>query len=126
MAEVALRLTNRKLFKAIDVTARLENRGGAAAVARFRAELREAIAEMGQFDVLEDQATRNPYKRRGYDLPEALSKVLIRRVDGRGYEDLDDRSDVVRALEQQSAFRVYVRNDEVRARVESILEEIAR
>ena len=90
VAEISSRLLNRKLYKAIDVTARLAQRGGDASVARFRARLAElrGQGQIGTFDLLENQATRNPYKRRGYDLPEALSKVLIRRVDGTGYEDL--------------------------------------
>jgi uncharacterized protein len=98
ISELSSRLRNRKLFKAIDITALLENRGGAASVARFRARLKQAKADIGEFDILEDQVARNPYKRRGYDSPEALSKVLIRRVDGTGYEDLADRSEVVAAL----------------------------
>ncbi len=117
VAELSKRLQRRELFKAIDITARLDHRGGAASVARFRARLKELRKEVGEFDILEDQATRNPYKRRGYDSPEALSKVLIRRIDGTGYEDLDERSDVVAALQQQSTFRVYVRNDEMKERV---------
>jgi uncharacterized protein len=126
ITELATRLLQRSLYKSIDVTARLESHGGAASVARFRAQLKELKREVGEFDILEDQATRNPYKRRGFDSPEALSKVLIRRIDGTGYEDLEDRSDVVKALQQQSTFRVYVRNNEVRARVEALLKEIVR
>jgi len=126
LAELSSRLLNRKLYKGIDVTARLKDKGGDASVARFRAQLVAARREMGQFDVLEDQATRNPYLRRGFDSPEALSKVLIRRMDGTGYEDLADRSAVVAALHQQSTFRVYVRSDAVRERIDAILEGIAK
>lgn len=125
LAELSHRLLTRRLYKAIDVTARLHSRGGDASVARFRAQLADAKRQLGAFDVIEDQATRNPYKRRGFDSPDALSKVLIRRVDGTGYEDLADRSKVVAALQQQSTFRVYVRNDDVKQRVEQLLEGIA-
>jgi uncharacterized protein len=113
VAELSSRLLNRKLYKAIDVSARLAQRAGDASVARFRARLAElrGQGQISAIDLLEDQATRNPYKRRGYDSPEALSKVLIRRVDGNGYEDLADRSKVVAALREETVFRVYVRND---------------
>lgn len=126
VSELAGRLRDRKLFKAVDVTARLKKHGGAASVARFRARLREAKEGMESSDILEDQVTRNPYKRRGYDSPEALAKVLIRRVDGTGYEDLEDRSEVVAALQEQSTFRVYVRNSDAKERIDQIIGEIAR
>ncbi len=127
VAELSSRLLNRKLYKAIDVTAQLAQRGGDASVAQFRARLAELRVhdQIGPFDLLEDQATRNPYKRRGYDSPEALSKVLIRRVDGTGYEDLADRSKVVAALREETVFRVYVRTGEIKERVETMLQEIA-
>jgi hypothetical protein len=127
IAELSYRLLNRNLFKAIDVTAKLAQRGGEASVARFRARLAEekANGNISESDLLEDQATRNPYERRGYDSPEALTKVLIRRVDGTGYEDLADRSDVVAALREESVYRVYVRNQNVGMQVENIVREIA-
>jgi HD superfamily phosphohydrolase len=126
VSELASRLINRRLYKAIDVTARLQSRGrGDARVARFRAQLAAVKDEFGPFDVLEDQATRNPYKRRGFDSPDALSKVLIRRIDGNAYEDLADRSDVVAALQQESTFRVYVRAEGARDRIEQILRGIS-
>jgi len=126
IAELSARLLNRHLFKAIDVTARLRNRGAAASEARFRAKLGELKGELGPIDVLEDQMTRNPYERRGYESPEALKKVLIRRADGGGFEDLAERSDVVKALQPKSIFRVYVRDEDARLKVESILGEIVQ
>jgi uncharacterized protein len=124
VSELSSRLLNRKLYKAIDVSACLKNRGGEASVARFRAELTKFKASLNPVDVLEDQVSRNPYKRRGYE-SDALSKVLIRRVDGSGYEDLADRSEVVRALQPKSTFRVYVKDDEVKKKIEEILRRIA-
>jgi uncharacterized protein len=119
-------LINRRLYKAIDIAARLQSHsGGDGRVARFRVQLGAIRGEFGPYDVLEDQATRNPYKRRGFDSPDALSKVLIRRVDGKAYEDLADRSDVVAALKEQSTFRVYVRNEAARERIEQILQGIS-
>jgi hypothetical protein len=125
VAELSSRLLNRRLYKAIDVSAALNNRGGEASVARFRAELvglKKALKN--PIDILEDHVSRNPYKRRGFESPDALSKVLIRRTDGKGYEDLADRSDVVKALQPQSLFRVYVRNDDARKQVDELLKGI--
>jgi uncharacterized protein len=79
VTELSSRLLNRRLYKAIDVTA-LKNRGGEASVARFRAELGELQKSLDPVDVLEDQGSRNPYERRGYESPDALKKVLIRRA----------------------------------------------
>jgi hypothetical protein len=128
LAELAARLLNRRLYKAIDISARLGPRGGEASIARFRAELGKVKAErnINSIDLLEDQAARNPYKRRGYDSPDALAKVLIRRRDGRGYEDLSEQSKVVENLQQQSFFRVYARNESVTELVENLLEGIAK
>jgi HD superfamily phosphohydrolase len=100
--ELATRLIQRKLYKAIDVSALLEHRGGEAAVARFKGRLGAAkkAGTFGPIDLFEDTATRNPYKRRGFETPEALSKVLIRLSDGTSFEDLRDCSKVVKALEE--------------------------
>jgi HD superfamily phosphohydrolase len=125
IAELAKGLLERRLFKAIDVSSRLAQKGGQASVARFRARLAELKPTLGPIDLLEDQATRNPYKRRSYDSPEALAKVLIRRGDGTAYEDLAERSHVVENLKEHSVFRVYVRNEEVRKKIEDILKGIA-
>ena len=77
VCELATRLKERKLYKAVDVSALLDHRGGAAATARFKAKLTQAKKEgaFGPFDILEDTATRNPYKRRGSETPESLLKV---------------------------------------------------
>lgn len=126
--ELADRLLSRNLYKAVDVTARLDHKGGDAGVAMFRAKLSEArrAGEIGAYDVLDDTPTRNPYKRRGYDSPEALTKVLIRRPDGTGFQDLAERSDIVRALEQRKVYRVYVRDDSWKARVLGIVNEVSK
>ena len=123
--ELSQRLLERKLYKAIDVTARLAPTGGEAAVARFRTRITEAkkAGEFGPIDLLEDSASRDPYKRRGFETPEALSKVLIRRADGTAFEDLRDSSEVVRALEKNTVFRVYTRDPGTKAKVDKLMEE---
>jgi HD superfamily phosphohydrolase len=122
--ELATRLSQRQLYKAIDVSALLEHRGGEAAVARFKGRLADAkrSGEFGPIDLLDDSATRNPYKRRGFETPEALSKVLIRLSDGTSFEDLRDCSKVVKALEETTVFRVYVRNEDTKAKAEKLME----
>jgi HD superfamily phosphohydrolase len=122
--ELATRLKERRLYKAIDVSALLEHRGGEAAVARYKAKVAEAKKNgiFGPIDLLEDTATRNPYKRRGFETPESLSKVLIRLSDGTHYEDLRDCSKVVKALEETTIFRVYVRDNETREKANKLVE----
>jgi uncharacterized protein len=106
--KLASRLLSRRLYKAIDVGTILEGRGGEAALAQFRLLLRQAkeADEFAETDLFEDATSRNPYKRKGLETPEALSKVLIRRPDGSGFMDLRDSSQVVRALEEKRIFRV--------------------
>jgi uncharacterized protein len=122
--ELATRLLQRKLYKAIDVSALLEHRGGPAATARFKAKLTDAkkARHFGEIDLLEDSASRNPYQRHGFETPASLSKVLIRLSDGTGYEDLRDCSNVVKALEEITVFRVYVKDDETKAKAMKLLE----
>jgi uncharacterized protein len=106
------------------VTAILEHRGGEAAVAKFKARLNDVrkSGAFGPLDLLEDTAKRNPYQRKGFETPEALSKVLIRQGDGKGLEDLRDCSNVVRALEEKSIYRVYVRDDDTNRKITKLLE----
>lgn len=126
--ELANRLRSRNLYKSIDIQARLAPVTGAAGVARFRAKLSQArqSGAFGPHDVLDDDPARTPYKRRGFDSPEALNKVLIRGADGNGTHDLADRSEVVRTLEQRSIFRVCVRDENANEIVEDILKEVSR
>jgi uncharacterized protein len=96
-----------------------------AAVAQFRTRLTKAkeAGEFGPIDLLEDSASRDPYKRRGVQTPAALSKVLIRRADSTGYEDLRVSSTVVKALENTTVFRVYTRDPDTKAKVDKLMEE---
>jgi uncharacterized protein len=112
ISHLALRLACRRLYKVIDVGAILEANGGEAAIARFKMRLIELqkSGEVGPIDVFSDAAKRNPYQRKGLETPDVLKKVLIRRPDGTNFEDLRDRSDVVRALDEKALFRVYVRD----------------
>ena len=73
--ELSTRLLDRDLYKAIDISARLFS-GGEAALARAKGRLEKAkkAGEFGSIDLFEDVARRDPYKRRGFETPEALSK----------------------------------------------------
>lgn len=123
LAELAQRLLNRNLYKAIDVSAHVESHGGEAALADFRGKLATAKKEkaFGPFDIFEDTPVRNPYKRRGLDTPEALLKVLIRQADGKKFEDLREASPAIKALDEMSLFRVYARNEETKQKLEKML-----
>ena len=121
---LATRLACRRLYKAIDIGALLESRGGEAAVARFKMRLAEMQRSGGcePIDVFSDTAKRNPYQRKALETPDVLKKVLIRRSDGTSFEDLRDCSDVVRVLEERTLFRVYVRDNNTRQKVVSLME----
>ncbi len=126
--ELARGLLQRELYKSVDVQARLAQKGGEAAVAHFRAKLTEARqgGRLGPYDAIDDTPARSPYRRRGFDSPEALTKVLIRRQDGKGFQDLAERSQVVEALEQRKIYRVYVRNGAARTEIERLLGEVMK
>ena len=120
IANLATRLRNRDLYKAVDISERLK--ADEASKAKFRKKLTEAKenGEFKEFDLFEDTASRNPYKRRGYDTPEALSKVLI-RTSANSYEDLASRSKVVEALKEESVYRVYASDSVVYEKIKAIL-----
>jgi hypothetical protein len=125
LSELASRLRSRRLYKCMDIGARVQAASGDSG-ARFRRLLNEASngGEFGEFDVLEDRASVSPYKFRDYESPDALSKVTIRRSDGTGrHEDVANVSAVVAALKEEKVFRVYARTEKVMQKLESIWEE---
>ncbi len=119
--ELSCRLLNRRLYKAIDIGDRFG--GHDASLVRFKMRLKKAKSEneFSAIDVLEDETNRTPYKLRGYETPEALAKVHIRTPDG-SFEDLANRSEVVKALQPKSIYRIYVRNDDVAQKVQKLAE----
>jgi uncharacterized protein len=123
---LATRLACRRLYKVLDVGAVLQAKGGEAAVAKFKMRLSEKqkTDDFGPIDVFSDTAKRNPYQRKGLETPDVLKKVLIRRSDGSNFEDLRDRSEVVKALEEKALFRVYVRDNMARKKVLSLMEDL--
>ena len=125
---LASRLLRRDLYKAFDVTEYFERRGGEASVARFRAALSEAkkSGDFGSLELFEDTPKRDPYKRRGYDTPDALSKVLIRSSANGQYEDLAELSEVVRALQKRTVYRVYSDRGETLDKIKEIAKGVAQ
>lgn len=124
LGELASRLLRRDLYKALDVSFEFTNTD--AAIARFRSALSKAN-EAGTFErdeIFEDSPSRNPYKRRGYDTPDALSKVLIGGKNGSDYDDLASRSDVVKALSEKKLYRVYARDSKALEKLNAILAEV--
>ncbi len=124
LAMLSTRLLDRRLYQAIDVSAHLSANEGQ--VANFRKQLK-AAKEAGHIaadEVFEDQPKRNPYKRRGYDTPEALSRVLIYPPGGDKYDDLATMSDVVKSLNEKKIFRAYAKDDRAKKKIMEILEEL--
>jgi hypothetical protein len=119
---LALRLACRRLYKCVEVGSLL----GASDVAVFKGRLAEAFKanEFGPIDVLPDTAKRNPYKRTSLETPEILEKVLIRRSDGTGWDDLRNQSEVVDGLRERTLYRVYVRDATSRKKVQAIVEQV--
>lgn len=126
VSHLALRLACRRLYKVVDAGALLQTKGGEAAIAEFKMRLAasQKAGDFGVIDVFSDTAKRNPYQRKGLETPEVLKKVLIRRPDGSGFEDLRDRSDVVKALDEKALFRVYVRDNSSRRKVLALMEDL--
>src|SRR5262249_7689733 len=114
--EVAHRILNRKLHKAIDVQGLLDGTGRDGKLSKFRRLLTQRFEADPPLRrrILVDQYERNPYKRRGYDSPKALEKIHARK--GGTNVDLSDCSEVVRALQPFSIYRAYVSEDDSGAR----------
>jgi HD superfamily phosphohydrolase len=118
--ELATRLLQRRLFKAIEISEHLDR----AEIAAFRKRLQDAKNDgrFGPIDIFEDKPSRSPYKIRGYGTPEALSKIYVKPNDDAPLIDLRDCSAVVKALEEKSIYRVFVRDGETQEKILAILQ----
>jgi hypothetical protein len=128
LSELSKRLLSRKLYKVIDISKHFEGRGGANSVAHFRAELTKSKqnGDFEEVDIFEDHPSRNPYKRRGYGSPDALSKIHIMNADGSRPVDLSELSEVVKALQEKSIFRVYVRDREACDKILALIRRVEK
>lgn len=128
IAELANRLLVRDLYKSVDISPIVSASGSDALQPKFRARLGEfrSSGEVSEFDFFEDFPKRSPYKRRGFDSYEALSKVLIRSEHNGPYTDISQISSVVGALEEKTIYRVYARNNSVKEKIRQIVKEVAK
>lgn len=129
----AIRLRDRRLYKAVDVREEVTKKLGPAASAngstaldRICASIREKISEQvaEQDDVspriLPDETVREPYKE-FQESKGPLNQIMIRTRSGE-LVDLGERSKVVRAIEPYRVYRLYVGEDDDKTR--KFLDEI--
>lgn len=130
LAESANRLRFRNLYKAIDVRADMgDGRLNAGEdidqrMLRFR-RLLEGRVQADQslaHRILVDRFERNPYKKRGYETPKGIERIHILENDRP--IDLARVSDVVAALKPFHVYRLYIANDDDRAR--DLIAEVMR
>jgi HD superfamily phosphohydrolase len=123
-SELATRLLERKLYKAVDIGSLYD--GHEDKLVRFKHKLQKATADgiFAPHDVIVDQTNRTPYKVRGYETPEAMAKIHIRKQGSQEYEDLAKCSEVVNALKAKSIYRIYVRDEEVRRKVHDLTDGV--
>jgi hypothetical protein len=134
LAELATRLRDRKLYKCIDVRARLAQARGDAAANTIEADkacagITERLTEWASSNTLEaprilvDEESRSPYKRIT-ETKGPLDQINIRTAGGR-LVDLAQRSKVVAELETFKMLRAYHPNEDEEAKnaVNAIIEE---
>jgi HD superfamily phosphohydrolase len=128
IADLAIRLRDRKLYKCADVRAAIAySKSDDAATspeadtvcAKIQDELEACAVKFAAEDadapprILLDEAERSPYKRMTEDMKGPLNQINI-HTEGDRLEDLAKRSKVVAELKSYKAFRVYYRDgDEV-------------
>ncbi len=123
ISELAARILDRKLYKAIDIMAHYG--GDEMKAERFRIRLDEA-QESSRFkpnDILTKESQRESYRSHQYGSSEAPKNIYIFDRDEKTPYDLSTRSKIVKALEQKSLFRVYVRDNQVKDEVMTLLED---
>lgn len=110
VAHLASGLCNRRLYKCYNV-GDIARKAGADSLPRFRRSLKERVNGLG-FDsgatLFIDEARISAYGLYGFEDRGALQKVLIGDQHGGRPEDIAARSPVVRAIEEEQLFRVYV------------------
>jgi HD superfamily phosphohydrolase len=147
IAELAIRIRDRKIYNCVDVTKRMAAKFGlpsegsadtydenarAAAVAARVARVGELAIERGLLargsdgvaGVLEDTAPRSPYKRVS-DGARPFSRIHVIGADDQ-LHDLADMSPAVNALGDFKAYRLYVRHDSDREAVEQLIKDASQ
>jgi HD superfamily phosphohydrolase len=134
LAELAIRLRDRKLYKCVDVRVRLaQAKGDAAAIApegdRACTEIKKKLTDWSSSPAFEaprillDEESRSPYKRVA-ETNGPLDQINM-RTDGGHLVDLANRSKVVAEIEAFKLFRVYHAEEDEQAKsaIDSIVEE---
>ncbi len=144
VAELAIRLRDRKIYKCIDVTNRMMRSFGlpkedddadaqaarGAEAARRVARVAEMVAERGLLTqmadnvplFLEDTAPRSPYKR--VDSSRLFSRIHV--AAGKDLHDLAEMSPAVNSLSDYKAYRLYGRDRAEVREIERIIEEASQ
>lgn len=144
IAELALRIRDRKIFTCVDVNKRVSAKFGlpkgseidpndskirAAEVARRVARVGELAQERGLFKpgkdglatIIEDVAPRSPYNHEA-DASRPLSRIHVIGSDDELY-DLAELSPAVNALTEYKAYRMYGRNTQDIQRINQLIED---
>ena len=118
IAEFSRRIRDRKLFKCIDVRARLASLAGDVdkACASISGKIEQWTSENanGNPRILVDQTSREPYKR-FEESKGPLNQIRIKTTDN-NLVDLGEKSKVVAAIEPFKLFRVYLSEDDTEAK----------
>jgi HD superfamily phosphohydrolase len=138
ISEFARRLRDRKLYKCVDVRAKIAHDKNDAAAsspeadaicAGIRGEIGKCLEEWSIKGpdkpprILVDEVRRSPYNTLTEDTKGPLNQINI-RTDGDHLVDLSKRSNVVAALKTYNAFRVYHADgdDEAKTRITKIVD----
>jgi len=143
ISEFAKRLRDRKLYKSIDVRAKIAHDKGDSAASTSEADavcanIRDEIVKCLDLwsanspdspqRILFDEVERSPYNALTEDTKGPLNQINI-HTEGDHLVDLSERSNVVAALKTYKAFRVYYRDgdDEAKGKITEFMEgEISR
>ena len=127
VAELAVRLRDRNLYKCLEVGSRDEPQGNL--YLQFRRELNERCIEWAGDLLFDDESTVTPYMWYDFNDASALNKVLVKaRADQREPEDIAEVSPIVKALYNNGrpgrVQRVYAPDKEKVEDLDKILQEV--
>lgn len=120
------RILDRNLYKSVSLPS--EFQGGDNRELRIKLQKQISDAKdcgiLGENEIFEDIASRNPYKRRGYDSAEALQKIFIIDQGSGQQSDLSELSPTVSSLKERDLYRVYARDPDSADKVLNMAREI--
>ena len=124
LAELACRILGRKLYKAFDLSSRVDPNRDTGET--FVYELREKSSDLGLVygeTLIDDRPRQTGYDWYEWDTPSSLKKVLVRDIERNENIDIAGASEIVRALNDRKFLRVYVPDSESREKVEGLWRE---